>query len=263
MTMDIVIVGAGNLATSLAHALYNAGHAIKAVFSRTIDHATELANKVHAIPYDDISRLPADADVYIVAVKDDVISQVAKELRICSPNAFIVHTAGTVSVEVLPKGRRGVFYPMQTFSKQRIVEFSHIPLFLEAEHTDDEQLLDIIASSISDQIFHIKGEKRKVLHLAAVFCCNFANHCAAIADNILSENGIPFSVMVPLIDETVAKLHQCTPLQAQTGPAVRNDLNVIRQHIEQLKNNGHKDFADIYDILSKSVINLHQSTEKR
>ena len=256
--MNVVIVGAGNLATSLAHALYNAGHAIKAVFSRTIEHATALAANVNASPCDDISRLPADADVYVVAVKDDVILQVAQEVRACSPKALIVHTAGTVSVNVLPEGRRGVFYPMQTFSKQRVVDFAHIPVFIEADNPDDEQFLDIMACSISDQIYHIGGDKRKVLHLAAVFCCNFANHCAAIADNILSENEIPFSVMIPLIDETIAKLHQCPPLQAQTGPAVRNDLNVIRQHISQLKNNGHQDFADIYDILSKSIINLHQ-----
>lgn len=261
--MDIVIVGAGNLATSLTLALSQAGHSIKAVFSRTIEHAAELADKVHAIPCDDISQLPAHADIYIVAVKDDVISQVAKGVRECSPDALIVHTAGTVSVKALPKGRRGVFYPMQTFSRQRIVEFSHIPLFIEADYPDDEQFLDIMASSISDQIFHIDGDKRKVLHLAAVFCCNFANHCAAIADNILGENGIPFSVMIPLIDETIAKLHQCTPLHAQTGPAARKDINVIRQHIDQLKNNGHQDFADIYDILSKSIINLHQSVETR
>ena len=259
--MDVVIVGAGNLATSLAHALYNAGHAIKAVFSRTREHAAELAVKVDANPFDDISCLPADADIYIVAVKDDVIPQVAQEVRACSPNALIVHTAGTVSVEALPKGRRGVFYPMQTFSKQRIVDFAHIPVFLEADNPADEQFRDIMACSISDQIYHIDGEQRKVLHLAAVFCCNFANHCAAIADNILFENGIPFSVMLPLIDETMAKLHQYLPSQAQTGPAVRNDLNVIRQHVNQLKNSGHQDFADIYSILSKSIINLHHPTK--
>ena len=259
MTMDIVIVGGGNLATNLAYALCHAGHSVKAVFSRTIEHAAELATKIHAIPCDDISRLPADADIYIVAVKDDVISQVAKELHKCSPDALIVHTAGTVSVQVLPKGRRGVFYPMQTFSKQRIVDFEHIPLFIEAQNPDDEQLLDELAHSISDQIFHIDGDKRKILHLAAVFCCNFANHCATIADSILSENGIPFSVMLPLIDETMAKIHQCPPMQAQTGPAVRNDLNIIRQHIEQLKSNGHNDFAEIYEILSNSIITIHHS----
>ena len=254
--MRVVLLGAGNLATSLAHALVKAGHDIPAVFSRTMQSAKTLADRLNLMPTDDISTLPSDADIYIVAVKDDVITDVTARLSGLRPDALIAHTAGTVSIDAVKAGRRGVFYPMQTFSRQRIVDFQHIPLFVEADNPDDEALMLELASSISGNVMPLDGEKRKVLHLAAVFCCNFANHCSSIAEYILAQNGIPFNVMLPLINETTQKLNQCSPREAQTGPAIRHDQNVINNHIQVLQNNGLHQLADIYKAMTESIQSL-------
>lgn len=251
--MKVVLLGAGNLATSLAHALVEAGHDILAVFSRTMQSAKTLADRLNVVPTDDISTIPPDADIYIVAVKDDAITDVTGRLAARLPNVLIAHTAGTVSIDAVKAGRRGVFYPMQTFSKQRIVGFRNIPLFVEADNPDDQNLMLELASTISTNVMPLDGSKRKVLHLAAVFCCNFSNHCAAIAEAILARNGIPFSVMLPLINETTQKLNHCSPRLAQTGPAIRHDQNVINNHIQVLKEEGLGQLADIYKALSESI----------
>lgn len=258
--MKVVLVGAGNLATSLAHALVNAGHTIPAIFSRTLLAASTLAEQVGADPLDDICLLPKDADIYIVAVRDDVIADITTKMAERLPDALIAHTAGTVLMDQVEAGRRGVFYPMQTFSKQRIVDFSHIPLFIEAAKEDDLELMLSLARSISDNVMPLEGERRKVLHLAAVFCCNFANHCSAIAEFILNQNGIPFSVMLPLINETTQKLNHCSPKVAQTGPAIRHDQHVIDNHIHALLAAGQPQLADIYKNLTESIQRLSAET---
>ena len=150
--MNVVLIGAGNLATNLAHALVKARHSIPVVYSRTMQSAKMLAEKVSATPVDDISLLPANADVYIVAVKDDVITEVTEKIAACFPGVLIAHTAGTVSIDAVKADRRGVFYPMQTFSKQRIVDFRNIPVFIEADHKDDEELMMELARSISGSV---------------------------------------------------------------------------------------------------------------
>lgn len=254
--MNVVLVGAGNLATSLAHALLKAEHNIMAVFSRTMLSAKKLAIEVGSMPLDDISLLPPHADIYIVAVKDDAIQGVTEKVAELYPDALIAHTAGTVPIHAVKADRRGVFYPMQTFSKQRIVDFTHIPLFIEADNPEDEAVMMNLASTISKNVMQLDGDRRKVLHLAAVFCCNFSNHCSAIAEYILGKNGIPFNVMLPLINETTLKLNQCSPRQAQTGPAVRHDQNVINSHVRALQDSGLHQLADIYKVMTESIQNL-------
>lgn len=255
--MEVVLVGAGNLATNLAHALREAGHTIPAVFSRTIQSATRLATAVGALPIDSIDGIPTNPDLCIVAVKDDVIQQVTEQLASHLPGVLIAHTAGTVPMEAVKAGRRGVFYPMQTFSKQRIVDFDEIPIFIEAGTEDDLRLLETLAASLSKTVMCIDSDRRKVLHLAAVFCCNFANHCSAIAEQILCESGIPFTVMLPLVMETTEKLRHCSPKVAQTGPAVRNDTTVTNRHLQLLREAGHDDFASLYEVLTASIHRLH------
>lgn len=254
--MNISLLGAGNLATSLAHALVSANNKVEAIYSRTIASASFLAERVGAQPTDDIMQLPDDSDVYIIAVKDDAIGNVAEKLRSRLPEALIAHTAGTISMAVIPGENRGVFYPMQTFSKQRIVDFTSIPLFVEAQQEKGREVLLQLAHSLSSNVMELEGERRKLLHLAAVFCCNFANHCSAIAEKILNDSGIPFSVMLPLINETNAKLNQCSPREAQTGPAVREDHNVMNAHLELLNSLDLSPFAEIYKTLSSSIISL-------
>lgn len=251
--MKVVFVGAGNLASSMAVAVKKAGHEVIAVFSRTKSSASLLADKLEAKAVVEIEELPRDADIYIVAVKDQVLKSVASRLRTFLSDALIVHTAGTIPMDIIEKGRRGVIYPMQTFSKQRIVDFSEVPVFVEAKYDDDTFIIKKLSESISGNVIELDSDKRKLLHLAAVFCCNFANHCQAVAEKILNDNGIPFNVMLPLVNETNAKLNILSPKQAQTGPAVRNDRNVMDAHLRLLKKLNYPQFAEIYSLLSESI----------
>lgn len=264
--MNIALIGAGNLATNLAHALTRAGHKILAVYSRTMQSAQVLSERLEqafpdaepVTPTDKLELVTHQAEIYIIAVRDDVLHDVAARLRSLMPDALIVHTAGTMQMDVIPGKGRGVLYPMQTFSKQRIVRFEEIPVFVEAENAADLTLLKELASKISNNVMAVSGHQRKSLHLAAVFCCNFANHCSAIADFLLDEQGIPFNVMLPLIRETTAKLSQCTPREAQTGPAVREDKKVMDNHVCALEKAGHADLAQIYRMMSDSIMAFKQ-----
>ena len=165
-------------------------------------------------------------------------------------------TAGSMPMDTFTCPRRGVFYPMQTFSKQRIVDFSHIPLFIEASQEEDLQLLHSLADTITNSVYEMSSEDRKYLHVAAVFCCNFANHCSALSAKILEKHDIPFSVMLPLIDETTRKIHMIPPKDAQTGPAMRYDENVMNRHIAILQEEGEERMAEIYRLLSESIHQL-------
>ena len=250
--MKIVFIGAGNLATNLGKALRKAGHEIVQVYSRTEESASALADVLQC-PYTTVLDSVADwSDIYIVSVKDDALKMVAEGLTEGHPDRFIVHTAGSMPMDVILCRRRGVLYPMQTFSKQREVDFSGIPCFVEALQDDDCQRLMALAHSISDNVHELSSENRKYLHLAAVFCCNFANRCFAIGEELLREHGnVPFSVMLPLIDETARKLHSLSPRDAQTGPAVRWDTNVIDKQMGLLSST--PDLRDIYERLSKNI----------
>jgi predicted short-subunit dehydrogenase-like oxidoreductase (DUF2520 family) len=165
-----------------------------------------------------------------------------------------VHTAGSVPIDVFQNSRAkryGVLYPLQTFSINRKISFDHIPLFIEANQAEDEQLLEKIALSLSDKVIRLSSEKRKHLHLAAVFACNFTNHLYASAAKILEEQNLPWEVLLPLIEETAAKVKALHPKEAQTGPAVRYDTNIINKHLEMLKNDPDK--QELYRLLSQSI----------
>ena len=229
--MDICIVGTGNVSTHLAPALQRAGHAVAVTRSRNL------------------SALPPAA-LYIVAVKDDALPEVVTRMRSLT-DAPIVHTAGSVSGAVVD----GVLYPMQTFSKARAVDFASVHFFIEAGSPTVLAALRTVAESIVGpaQVHELDSEGRKRLHLAAVFACNFVNHCCTMAEDVLRPAGISFDVMLPLLDETVAKLHQLTPRQAQTGPAIRNDETVMNAHSQLLAD--RPDLQAIYDQLSASIRN--------
>lgn len=256
--MKIVSIGAGNLATNLCVALHKARHDILQVFSRTHASAESLACRIGASPVTDVARLTTDADIYIVSVSDSIMPDMARHL-VEHLNAgkqgerlpLIVHTAGSIAMDVIPADRRGVLYPMQTFSKQRIVDFSQIPIFIEANHADDLEMLRAVATALSQSVQTLSSADRRYLHLAAVFCSNFSNHCYTLADKILSRHNVPFSAMLPLIDEVAAKVHSMSPHDAQTGPARRHDANVMNAHIELLDDD--KRLQDIYKIMSESI----------
>lgn len=253
--MKIVLIGAGNLATHLGKALHAAGHDMVQVFSRTMQSAETLASLLDAEPLTDMAQVRDDADVYIFSVKDSALEQLISQLCGGEKKVFL-HTAGSMPMSVF-RGKAlhyGVLYPMQTFSKQREVDFSIIPCFIEANDEFALKQIEGLAGQISHRVFQLSSEDRKYLHLSAVFACNFANHCYAASQKLLQQHGIPFDVMLPLIDETAAKVHGMTPKEAQTGPAVRYDENVIGKQIQLLENQPY--FQKIYDCMSKSIHEL-------
>ena len=253
--MKIVLIGAGNLATHLGKALHAAGHDMVQVFSRTMQSAETLASLLDAEPLTDMAQVRDDADVYIFSVKDSALEQLISQLCGGEKKVFL-HTAGSMPMSVF-RGKAlhyGVLYPMQTFSKQREVDFSIIPCFIEANDEFAQKQIEGLAVQISHRVYQLSSEDRKYLHLSAVFACNFANHCYAASQELLQQHGVPFDVMLPLIDETAAKVHGMTPKEAQTGPAVRYDENVIGKQIQLLENQPY--FQKIYDCMSKSIHEL-------
>lgn len=256
--MDIVLVGAGNLATNLGYALKSAGHHILQVYSRTEESASTLAGLLQCGYTTVPEAVVPEADMYIFSVKDSVLKSLADKLREGRDEALFVHTAGSMDMDVLNGRRRGVLYPMQTFSKSRLVDFRHIPCFVEAAEAADLAILKDLAGSVSDSVHELSSEDRKYLHLAAVFCCNFANHCCAIGAEILERHGIPFEVMRLLIKETADKLGSLSPREAQTGPAVRYDVNVISRQRELLAD--IPEFQKVYDMMSEGI---HKMSEER
>lgn len=247
--MKIVLIGAGNLATNLGKALRHAGHDIVQVFSRTAESADALAHILQCPSTTCLSDVSLDADVCILSVKDSALADIASQVLPGREHMLFLHTAGSMPMDVFAAGRRGVFYPMQTFSKSREVDFRCIPCFVEASSADDLECVRRLASTVSDRVYNLTSDQRKYLHVAAVFCCNFVNHCYAQTESLLKEHDIPFDVMLPLIDETAEKVHVLSPREAQTGPAVRWDENVIARHESMLQGTA----LDIYHLMSHAI----------
>lgn len=250
--MDIVFVGAGRLATQFAKALYAKGHTIAAVFSRTMESASSLSSVVGGFPTNSIAALPLDADAFILAVKDSVLPTLITQLKEGRAERPMFHTAGSVPMSVFEGvHHHGVIYPMQTFSKERDVDFTHLPFFIEANDDESLQVATELATSVSDNVRQLSSEERRYLHLAAVFACNFSNHCYTLAADILEQHGVPFDVLLPLIDETTQKAHTLHPRDAQTGPAVRYDENVIAAQLQLLDDEPL--MQKVYDVMSRSI----------
>lgn len=258
--MKIVLIGAGNLATNLGKALLAAGHDIVQVFSRTRESAVTLADIAGASPVTDITMVRNDADIYIVSVKDSVVGDLLPLLCKGRETKVFVHTAGSLPLDVFQgmAMHYAVLYPMQTFSKSEEVDFSGIPCFIEANDEYAHGVVADLAHQLSGHIYELSSADRKYLHLSAVFACNFVNHCYAISQDVLEKHGIPFEVMLPLIDETARKVHRLSPHDAQTGPAVRYDQNVIRNQAALLRDNPL--LKDIYERMSLSI---HRMAEKK
>lgn len=250
--MEIVFVGAGRLATQFAKALHRKGHHIQAVYSRTMAAAEALCSVVGGTATDDITQLPPYADAYILAVKDSVLPTLIPQLVKGREGRPMFHTAGSMPMSVFGNLRHhGVIYPMQTFSKEREVDFARIPVFIEANNPLALHVANMVASAVSDHVTELADDERRRLHLAAVFACNFANHCYTLAADILERHGLPFSVLLPLIDETAQKVHEMHPRQAQTGPAVRYDENVINAQLDLLADTPLP--QEVYALMSRSI----------
>ncbi len=251
--MKIVFLGSGNVATHMASALKMLGHEVVEVYSRKYENAQALAVKIGAQPIDRIDCVSSLADLYVFSVKDDVLAEVIAKMP--HSNGIWVHTAGSVPMSVFSAYVRnyGVIYPLQTFSKQKEVCFSDVPLFLEGSSVEIICRLEELANELSNSVHCLSGQKRAVLHLAAVFASNFANHMYSLAGQIVAEEGVPFDVLRPLIAETTAKAMELTPWEAQTGPAVRGDQKVMKAHMELLKS---PEMKELYALVSESIYNF-------
>lgn len=258
--MKIVMIGAGRLATHLGKALLEAGHDFLQVYSRTMEKAASLASTLGGAPVVDLAKVRSDADVYVMAVKDSALPELIPQVCQSRAGAVFLHTAGSVPMNVF-EGMAlhyGVLYPLQTFSLEREVDLRQTPCFVEGNDKMARDVAERLANSVSQTVYPMDSERRKWLHLAAVFACNFSNHCYDIAAEILRKQGIPFSVMLPLIDETAAKVHELSPREAQTGPALRFDEGIIREQSLMLRDNPL--LRDLYERLSLSV---NQFSKKR
>ena len=249
--ITIVIVGTGNVAQQLFTALNNKKEVkIIQVIGRDKNKLTPFNNCLNtATDYEDI----LDSDIYIIAVNDDSIATVSQHFK--NKSGLVIHTSGAMDLSVLPtSARRGVFYPLQTISKERKVDFSEVPICIEAENNEDYDILKELANAISDQVQIMTSNQRRLVHLAAVFVNNFTNHLYLIGNEICAEAQVPFNILNPLILETAKKATQMSELNAQTGPAIRDDQNTIEQHLDLLKKDNHK---DIFSVLSNSIQKTH------
>ncbi|NAS29985.1 DUF2520 domain-containing protein [Flavobacteriaceae bacterium R38] len=251
--LTVTILGSGNLATHLFKAL-NASEEviINQWYSRNPKTIKAFEKTVNIIS--DINDLE-EADVYFTAISDDAIAAFTEKLPF--KDRLVVHCSGNVPMSALsPKNKRGVFYPLQTFSKERATDFNVIPICIEAEDQEHLILLKKIGSKISSTVHEINTEQRKALHLAAVFINNFVNHLYHIGHEICDVNQVPFHILKPIIEETTKKIMDLNPIDAQTGPAKRNDRNTIENHINNLEQH-LPDYTAIYKTLTSSILNTY------
>jgi len=246
--ISITIIGSGNVAQHLIKAISKSTTLeIAQVYARNVDSITHLIHSDRIT--NDFSKL-INADLYIISVSDDSIQSVSKSLQFS--DKLVAHTSGSVAMEELSdENRKAVFYPLQTLSKKKEVNFKEVPLCLEAEKESDLKLLKQVANAISNQVFEINSEQRKSLHVSAVFVSNFVNHLYKIGSDICIKHKVPFEILKPLILETAKKVQEIEPNDAQTGPAKRNDTSTINKHLAILTDENQK---DIYKILTKSII---------
>ena len=254
----VVMVGAGRVASHLAPALHAHGVVFVQVYSRTLSIANQLAQRIGAEAVDSIDAICMDADCYLVSLTDEALLQLTPQLTKGREEALWVHTAGSVPMQLFAGHAHqfGVLYPMQTFSKGVAVDFTQVSLFVEASSPVALQQLKQLASLLTTHIHEADSQQRKSLHVAAVISCNFVNHCYALAQRWLEQQGLPFEAMLPLIDETARKVHQLKPTEAQTGPAIRGDQQVIQSHLKLLASSPQ--LQQLYRILSESIASLRE-----
>ena len=249
--MKIVIIGSGNVAYHLAKAFTQNNIEVSQIFGRNEVELNKISEELN-IPYS--TKELADADLYLISVSDSAVEQVSDLIK--TEKALVAHTSGSLPIETL-KGnyRKASFYPLQTFSKTKNLDYSKIPFFIEAENQIDEKSLFELASLISDNVETSDYEKRKYIHLTAVFACNFVNHLFARAKEISDSQDLDFNYFIPLIDETVEKIHHLEPKSAQTGPAVRGDERILKLHEELITNDEH---LKIYNTMNESIQKMYQ-----
>jgi predicted short-subunit dehydrogenase-like oxidoreductase (DUF2520 family) len=250
--MRITLIGSGNVATHLAAAFKNAGHRLVQVYSPNMQNAAILAYHVGATAIDKLEDISDETDIIIIAIKDDAIHEIIPHL---SPfKKLIAHSSGAVDLQSLLNftGDAGVFYPLQTFSKTKELNFWDVPMCIEGATEEITRQLEELARTISNNVYRVNSAQRKILHLSAVFACNFTNHLYAVAEALLKEYDMSFEMLRPLILETADKIKAHPPAAVQTGPAIRKDERTMQAHLQMLE--GKDELQQIYLLLSQDII---------
>lgn len=258
--MNVSIIGAGNLAWHLAPALDNTDFAVREVYSADIRNADALVEKLYeARPKATLDFSISTSRIFIIAVPDDAIPEIVSGI-VLPENAILVHTSGSQPLNVLGYAGTpnvGVFYPLQTFSKGKKVDFREIPLFIESENSFTHNTLNAMGKAISKKVYPITSSNRKALHVGAVFASNFTNHMLTLAKSILEDHKLDFEYLKPLIAETMNKALGLGPENSQTGPAKRGDLEILDTHMEFLKDD--ESITEIYRAISQDIIDRYVS----
>jgi predicted short-subunit dehydrogenase-like oxidoreductase (DUF2520 family) len=260
--LRLIFIGSGQVATHLSIALEAAGHHVLAVYSRQLMHAASLTRQLNqAIPTDSLNLedLPA-VDLYIVSLTDAAVAAVMQEIKLPA-GSCVVHTSGSLPMAVLEREdlqlKTGVMYPIQTFSRNLPVNFADTPFALEAPDPALATLLEYLIASLGSKAIFMASPERKLLHLAAVFACNFTNHLLGIGHEILTQHNLPPALLHPLINNTVQKALKNNPFAVQTGPAIRHDENILQAHIQLLAE--EPAYQQIYQLLSQSIQNKKEA----
>lgn len=255
MKFKIAILGAGNVAWHLAPALEDAGHEITEVYARDLEKAREITERVYsAEPKGDLDFSESKAQIFILAVKDSAISELADQV-ILPEESILVHTSGAMPLEILgysSASYTGIFYPLQSFTKGKKMEMDEVPFLVESEDEATLQKLKKLAKSLSPLVYQVRSKDRKAIHVAAVFASNFTNHMIRIAEEIIRRQGLDFEMLKPLIIETISKSLQIGAKKAQTGPAIREDYETLEDHHRFLSYN--EQVAEIYRMISQDII---------
>ena len=248
--MDIIIIGTGNTATILGRKLKVAGHEIIQIFGRDAKAASDLAYELNTESTNYWSVVQRNADIYVLAVSDIAIEEVAQELQL--NEKIIVHTAGAVSKNILNSisSHFGVFYPLQSLKKE-MQYLPQTPILIDASDATTLEQLEALGESISESVVQVNDEQRLKMHLAAVFCNNFVNHLYALMEGYCKKEGLDFQILKPLIQETALRINSIAPSQSQTGPAIRNDTTTLEKHLLLLE--GYPDLKMIYQLFTKSI----------
>ena len=257
--MRISLIGAGRVAHHLALALKQQ-HDIVNIYSRTFSSAQALAKRIGAVAVETIESMQQEIDLVVIAVSDQAIAQLIQSLHSHFSNVLIVHTSGSTHVNVLSQlhPKSGVFYPLQTFSLEREIDWITTPLFVEAVEAQDLQVLEKVAQQLSQRVYCYDSAQRLSLHLAAVFACNFSNYCYDMAKQVVDAQQVDFSLLYPLILETAKKASAYEPRAVQTGPAMRGDQNILNMHTQMLEQSNRSDLSQVYQLLSEQILKRHQ-----
>ena len=257
-SINVSFIGSGNLASHLAPVLDNVDYPVREVYSLNPKHAAALADKLYQAEVKrSLDFSLSHSKIFIISVSDDAIQEIAQEI-VLPENAIVAHTSGSQPLSVLgytATPNIGVIYPLQTFTKNKKIDFKEVPIFIEAENKETDFILSSMARAISKKVLRISSDDRKALHVAAVFASNFTNHMLSIAQEILERHDLDLEVLNPLIVETINKALAIGPEDAQTGPASRGDVEILDNHLAFLKND--KAIADIYRVISQHIVDRY------